>query len=104
MPSFHVRVATKHPPRSFVYKKGARVGKQASMFSADLVDSDGREARATFFGDAAVKHFGTLVEGRTYVLGGGQLKKVLFVVTFLPSLLPSCLTRLRFSGGCCVLV
>ena len=75
MAGFHVRVAKKHPVRKFMYKKGTRAGKQGSMFSADLVGADGREARATFFGEAAVQNFGALEEGRTYVLAGGLVKK-----------------------------
>ena len=76
MAGFHVRVAKKHPVRQFMYKKGTRAGKQGSMFSADLVVGvKGREARATFFGEAAVQNFGALEEGRTYVLAGGVVKK-----------------------------
>ena len=54
MPGFYVRVVKKHELHKFTYKKGVRAGKQGSMFSAELVGKDGRESRATFFGEAVV--------------------------------------------------
>lgn len=45
------------------------------MFSADLIDREGGETRAAFFGIAVDTFFDLLQEKKTYVFGGGRVKK-----------------------------
>ena len=62
----------KYGVRSFKYKYGARVGEEGTLFSVDIVCKDGRQARATFFGDAVKCAVDMLIEGSTYVLASGR--------------------------------
>ena len=48
-------------------------GSEGHVFSIDLVDSSG-EIQGSFFGEAAVENYDTLVEGRVYLFTGGTVK------------------------------
>ena len=66
------RVTKKNSVRQFRYKN--RDG-EGQMFSIDLVDRDGGETRASFFGTAVDRFHGLLQERAMFAFSGGKIKK-----------------------------
>jgi len=64
------RVTNKAPMRVFT-KSGGQGGK---VFSADLLDADGGEIRASFFNGAADKFFDMLEKGKCFTFSKGTIK------------------------------
>lgn len=65
------RITAKSEMRRWSNAKG-----EGTLFSIDLLDSEGGEIRATFFKDACEKFFPMLEEGKVYTFSGGVLKVV----------------------------
>jgi replication factor A1 len=65
------RVTSKSDLKHWSNAKG-----EGTLFSIDLLDSNGGEIRGTFFKEAATKFFGTIMEGQVYTFSGGVLKIV----------------------------
>ena len=68
-----VRVTNKSDVREFKKNGGPEMGK---LFSVDLIDKEGYEISATFFGDAVDKWFPVIFENQVYIMGGGQVKVI----------------------------
>jgi replication factor A1 len=69
------RVTKKNAPRTFKYRSGAKAGEEGHLFSIDLVDTEGKETRGTFFGESVDNFYELLQDGRTYMFSGGMVKK-----------------------------
>ncbi|OLP89239.1 Replication protein A 70 kDa DNA-binding subunit [Symbiodinium microadriaticum] len=65
------RVTSKAPLRTFKQRNGSGQGK---VFHVELLDAEGGEIRASFFNDAADKHFELLEVGKCFTLSKGQVK------------------------------
>lgn len=57
-------------------RKWSNARGEGTLFSIDLLDSQGGEIRGTFFKEACEKFYPTLQEGRVYTFSGGTLKVV----------------------------
>jgi len=51
-----------------------QTGEGGQLFSVELLDREGTETRATFFGAAVEKFFDVLQDGQTFVFSGGRVK------------------------------
>jgi len=65
------RVTSKAPLRTFKQRNGSGFGK---VFHVELLDAEGGEIRASFFNDAAEKHFELMEVGKCFTLSKGQVK------------------------------
>ncbi|CAE7333577.1 RPA1 [Symbiodinium natans] len=65
------RVTSKAPLRTFKQRNGSGQGK---VFHVELLDAEGGEIRASFFNDAADKHFEQMEVGKCFTLSKGQVK------------------------------
>jgi len=65
------RITSKSDIRRWSNAKG-----EGTLFSIDLLDSEGGEIRSTFFKDACEKFYPVLEEGQVYTFSGGTLKIV----------------------------
>jgi len=63
------RVTSKSDLKTWANNKG-----EGTLFSIDLLDSQGSEIRATFFKETAQKYFSKIQEGKVYTFSGGKLK------------------------------
>lgn len=68
-----VRITSKSDLRTFNKQGGMGEG---HVFSADLIDKEGNEITASFFGDAAVKFAPILEENAVYIMRNGNVKMV----------------------------
>ncbi|KAL8431567.1 hypothetical protein Efla_000613 [Eimeria flavescens] len=64
------RVSYKSPVRCFANAKG-----ESSLFSVNLIDRQGTEIRATFFGRAVSLWFSKIEVGKVYTFSGGILQR-----------------------------
>lgn len=57
-------------------KRWSNAKGEGTLFSIDLLDSQGTEIRATFFKEACDKFYSLIEEGKAYLFSGGKLKVV----------------------------
>ena len=67
-----VRVTSKSDIRPFT----KATGEKGHLFSVDLIDKEGHEISATFFGDAVDKFYPCIEENKVYFMRDGYVKMV----------------------------